>query len=199
MISLVQQDLLIRLQKANCCNGQLASRLVDKIKIGASDVNCKLQELQVIQEMLEYLQCYRVLLEEVPSSGRITFDGEVGSVIRFKVGDDYISSNFTLVEGNEEDYPAVVLNINAYQDTFTASWNGTTLYMELEGPCDETDDIGIEVISGSVDVTLTAMDDGVCEVTESDNCLTEEQVQAMFSYIQRRCKICWQLPDSDYV
>lgn len=36
------------------------------------------------------------------------------------------------------------------------------------------------------------------DVTEEDNCLTEEQAQAIFSYMQNKCSSCFQFPGVSY-
>lgn len=65
MINLSQNDLTARVQLLQCCIGELASVLLSKIKIGSKDINCKLQELQVLQEMLDAVKCYKVLSSTV--------------------------------------------------------------------------------------------------------------------------------------
>ncbi len=100
MINLSQQDLNVRLQLTQCCISTLTNELLVKIKVGAKDVDCKLKDLQVVQEMLEALKCYNILTDEI---------------------------------------------------------------------------------------------------TETDNCLSEEQVQSMFDYIASKCKTCFQYPGFNYI
>ena len=59
-MDLTQEEINIRLQRIQCCIGQKGADLLSKIKIGAKDVNCKLQELQVLEGMMEALKCYKI-------------------------------------------------------------------------------------------------------------------------------------------
>jgi hypothetical protein len=65
MINLTQDDINVRLQLIQCCIGRKATSLLNKIKIGSKDVNCKLNEILVLQRMIKYLKCYNVLSDDV--------------------------------------------------------------------------------------------------------------------------------------
>lgn len=192
MANLNQTDLDVRNQLTACKFSILSKKFADDLKYGRSCTVKDRENLLLLNIYLEILQCYRVLTDEVLSTGTILFSGDPDSVIRFKVGNTYISSNFTLVEGDEEDYPALVLNINAYQEDFVASWDEVSLSMDIEGPCNESDSLTIEVISGSVDSTLTGMIEGTCGITEDDNCFTEDEIQTIIGKIEDLADICFQ-------
>lgn len=57
-IDLNETDFKVRLQKTQCCIGVLTNELVNKIKIGSSDIECKLIQLKILQNMLKYIKCY---------------------------------------------------------------------------------------------------------------------------------------------
>lgn len=57
-IGLNETDYIVRLQLAACCIGTLTNELVNKVKIGAEDVDCKMLQLKILQNMLKYIKCY---------------------------------------------------------------------------------------------------------------------------------------------
>lgn len=73
MINLTSQDITVRIQLTNRWIGNYTVSLLNKIKIGDKDVDCKLQELQVIQKMLKYLKEYKALTNViVPADNCLT-------------------------------------------------------------------------------------------------------------------------------
>jgi hypothetical protein len=57
-IKLTTEELKIKLQVGTICIAKLTKNLLDKIKIGSSDSECKLLELQILQSLLKYIRCY---------------------------------------------------------------------------------------------------------------------------------------------
>jgi len=195
-MSISQQDLNVRLQLLNCCIGTMAGILVDKIKIGAKDVNCKLQELQVLQRMLKYIQCYKVSIEEVQSVGGFQITVlNIGYTLEIFVNGVSITGVQTAVTTNRNTtMHALVDIINAYQSVYTASINetGDLHSVILHGPCEggivtyETDSL-----DGNIEVSTTDLEGGVCG-EEYDNCLTETQLLSMIDWMATKCGICFQ-------
>lgn len=64
LISLNQTDFNVRIWLIESQIATLTSKLVDKIKIGAEDVSCKMDDLEIIQNMFEYLTCYNLNSED---------------------------------------------------------------------------------------------------------------------------------------
>lgn len=63
-IKLTEAELVIRLQVGQICIAKLTKTLLNKIKIGSNDSECKLLELQMLQNILKYLKCYDVLRDD---------------------------------------------------------------------------------------------------------------------------------------
>lgn len=196
MIELNQQDLNVRLQLANCCIGEQTAELLDKIKIGSKDVNCKLQNLQVMQNMIKYLKCYDVTLEEVNATGTIQINNisdELGSC-NVTINGITISGtyNFTNTDTNEQTI-GLVNQINSYQLVYTATVNTDNVqyFIEITGNCNNY----LIEVEGDGTFVVEGLENGICL---SNNCLTEEQVQTMFIWIGKKCNICYQMPGFDY-
>lgn len=86
MINLTQNDLTYRLRTLNCCIASKSIDLLNKIKIGAYDVNCKLSDLQVLQGMLDSVSCYQVLGNGITEADNCLTEAEVQSIF------DYMNS-----------------------------------------------------------------------------------------------------------
>jgi len=192
---LTQQDLDVRLQLINCCIGEKTADLLAKIKIGAKTVPCKLQELQIMQEMIEILKCYDVTLEEVLATGSITMNtSTLDTTINVSVGGISISGDLVITTSDTNEQMTILCDlINSYQSTYVAVLNtdNVSYIIEIIGTCsnqivtvDSQDTILIENLSGGICLT--------------DNCLTEEQVQSMFNWMAKKCGICFQLPGFNY-
>lgn len=200
MESLNETDFLIRLRLASCCSGTKGSELLSKIKIGAKDVDCKLKELQIIQGMIESLKCYKVLNDtEVLATGSIeivnlvlneTFEFFINGVTL--IGPRIITTTNIAVAG-----PALTAFINSYQDVYTATYDSGTV--TLTGTC-KNYPLDVVISGGDKQSVINTTDfhGGACEITEADNCLTEEQVQSMFNYIQTKCKLCFAPLGTEY-
>lgn len=57
-IKLNDTDFNVRIQLIQCCIGKKTNELVNKIKIGSSDIDCKMREIKILQNMLKYIKCY---------------------------------------------------------------------------------------------------------------------------------------------
>jgi hypothetical protein len=57
-IGLNETDFNVRLQLSQCCIGTLTNELVNAIKIGSKDIECKLIEVRILQNMIKYIKCY---------------------------------------------------------------------------------------------------------------------------------------------
>lgn len=201
-MNLNQQDFNVRLQLINCCLGTKTSELIDKIKIGAKDSNCKLQDLQVGLNMLKYLSCYKLPIEEVQSVGSFQITTLTsGYTLEVFVDGVSITGLQTSVSNNRNASMTALVNIiNNYQTTYTAVLNTENdLYqVDIYGPCTggevtyETDARMGEIVLSTEDLT-----GGICAV-EYDNCLTEEEVYAMFDFLSKKCAICFQPPGFNY-
>ena len=195
MIELTQQDLDVRLQLASCCIGDKTTDLLAKIKIGAKTVPCKLQELQVMQEMLEYLKCYDVTLQETLATGSITMNtSTLDSVINVSVGGITITGDLVITSSDTNEQMTIIYNlINSYQSVYAATLNtdNVSYIIEIEGTCSNE----IITVESEDTILIENLTNGVCL---TDNCLTEEQVQAMFNWISRKCSICFQPPGFTY-
>ena len=196
MVSINQQDLNVRLQLVNCCLGTKASELIDKIKIGAKDSNCKLQDLQVGLNMLKYLACYKVDTEEVQSQGYFQVTtATAGFTLEIFIDGVSITGPQNITSPNRNTImTAAVAIINSYQDVYTATLDTTNdLYkVIISGPCEggiityETDATKGEIVLGVEDLS-----GGICKKIYN-NCLTEDQVLAMFDFLSTKCGICFQ-------
>ncbi len=197
MANLSQQDLDVRLQLSSCCSGTKGGELLSKIKVGSKDVNCKLQDLQVIQGMLKYLKCYKPLVEtETLATGTIEINTiDIGDSAQFFINGIPITDVSLSGTSNETTAMIALTNaINTYQTTYTAEFDplsGSKGIVRIVGTCDNNI-LSINVTSGTITTTLTGMYGGTCEVTENDNCLTEVQTQSMFNYLATKCKECFQ-------
>ena len=85
-----QQDLNVRLQLTQCAVASSTNSLLSKIKIGASDSNYKLIELQTIQGMLDAAKCYNVLGNGITEDDNCLNEDELQSIF------DYISSKLNI-------------------------------------------------------------------------------------------------------
>jgi len=192
---LTQQDLDVRLQLINCCIGEKTADLLNKIKIGAKTVPCKLQELQIMQEMVEILKCYDVTLEEVLATGSITMNTSTpDTIINVSVGGISISGDLLITTSDTNEQMSILTDvINAYQSTYTATLNtdNVSYIIEIEGTCTNQ----IITVESENTILIENLEDGVCL---TDNCLTEEQVQSMFNWMAKKCGICFQPPGFDY-
>ena len=83
MINLTQNDLSYRLRTLQCCIGELTTKLLNKIKIGAKDIDCKLNELLVLQGMIEALNCYNVLTDDVTEEDNCLTEIQVQSMFDY--------------------------------------------------------------------------------------------------------------------
>lgn len=63
-IDLNATDLKVRIQLIESKLADLTNSLVNKVKMGAEDVDCKIKELDVIGNMLEYIKCYKLDSED---------------------------------------------------------------------------------------------------------------------------------------
>jgi hypothetical protein len=86
MVNLTQNDIDVRLQTINCCIGELTNSLLIKIKIGSKDAKCKLQELQILQNMVEALKCYNILSDDVTEEDNCLTEAQAQSMF------DYMST-----------------------------------------------------------------------------------------------------------
>jgi len=104
-----------------------------------------------------------------------------------------ISNNLVLSGGTTADRLSIAADIGTFTDSVYTALVDSDGVIQITGPCDWA---AITLTTtGSIQEKTTTITEGVCP----DNCLTETQVQAMFSYIQKKCNICWQLPQVDYV
>jgi hypothetical protein len=198
MSTLTQQDFDVRLQLINCCIGNKAGTLIDKIKIGAKDVNCKLQDLEVSIKMLEYLKCYKLDIPEVQSVGSFQITTlTVGFTLEIFIDGVSITGIQTASITNRNTTMHALVNIiNSYQSTYTAVINetGDLHSVDLYGPCEggtltyETDGT-----SGEIELSLTDLEGGECAI-EYNNCLTEDQIIAMIDWMSNKCNLCFQPP-----
>jgi len=199
MSILSQQDLNVRLQLLNCCIGTKAGILVDKIKIGAKDVNCKLQDLQVMQNMLKYIQCYNVNTGDGRSSGSIQIITlNVGFTLGMTINGTELIPTFTIAT-NDRNFTmdAFVTYINSTQTTYTAVLNtDDALYsIELYGPCANADIVyTTNAPKEEVELLITDLTTEGCR----ENCLTETQVISMIDWMANKCGICFQPPGFNY-
>lgn len=193
-MSLNQTDLDVRLQLTNCCIGNLTKELLNKIKLGAKDVDCKLTTLVIIEEMLEYLKCYDTNIINISSTGSLTsYLYDTSYICSMYIGD-------TLITSGHIDTLVHVQNLLTAFDTLTGyttvlTNNGESYTISFTGDCD-SEDVRFYVNNNKSPVTYTAlMTGGLCN---SGNCLTEVQVLAMFDWISTKCKLCFQYPGFSY-
>lgn len=86
MVNLSQDDIDVRLQTIQCCIGDLTSKLITSIKIGSSKAHCQLIELQVLQGMIESVECYNVLSDDVTEEDNCLTESQVQTMF------DYMAS-----------------------------------------------------------------------------------------------------------
>ena len=197
MAVLNQTDLDVRLQTLNCCIATLSNELLNKIKIGSSDVHCKLLQLQVLQKMLKYIKCYRVEDAEVLATGAIEVDViNIGDTAQFFINGIAITPILTANSTNITTVMTGIKNaINTYSD-YTAVFPGVQRAgaVEVTGTC--TNETITMEFTGNPDseILLNGLSGGICSL----NCLTEVQVQAMLDYMATTCKSCFQHIGYDY-
>lgn len=193
---LTQQDLDVRLQLINCCIGEKTADLLAKIKIGAKTVPCKLQELQIMQEMIEILKCYDVTLEEILPFGTIDISNtDQDATINILINGISISGTYTTTSSTPStEMIALTAIINNYQDAYIATYNVANHLIEIQSTTCTNGNITITQ-TGKISILVTDLSEGVCL---TDNCITEEQVQAMFNWMAKKCGICFQLPGFNY-
>lgn len=194
-MNLTREELDLRLQNIQCCIGTMANNLLAKIKIGASDVDCKLEELQVIQRMYKYIKCFHPEDSEVLATGLIEITtiniGDVGNILIN--GSSIIGGPQTVLTTDVQDNMETLVElINNSQDVYVGTYNpvkGENGVMEITGTCNN--DILTFTLVGSAqsNVNVEGLTGGECEY----NCLTEDQVKSMLDYIATKCKHCHSL------
>lgn len=63
-IELNETDFKVRLQLIESKLADLTNTLVNKVKIGAEDLDCRISELEIIGNMLDYIRCYELDFEK---------------------------------------------------------------------------------------------------------------------------------------
>lgn len=192
-MNLTESELILRLQNLQCCIGTLSNQLLNNIKIGATNVDCKLQELQVLERFFKYLKCYKI--EDTLSAGaiNITYFNK-GSGLLITVGETNISSGATVGANNANEFSTILVDdINSFQTVYVATLDtsGELYTISISGPCD-AGELGILMIGlGPVEYTFSGMTGGVC--SSDINCLTEDEVMSMLDYSATKCKQCFEL------
>lgn len=197
MIDLNQQDLNVRLQLTNCCVGEKTVNLLAKVKIGSKDVDCKLQELQVLQEMLKYLKCYDVNAVDVLATGTVEINViPAGSTINVLVNGISISGLYTRTSAIQStEMINLTAQINAFQSFYMAVFDplqGAFGKIVITSKICNSQLLQATIVNATV--TLNGLT-GIC----SANCLTEIQAQAMFDWISKKCDTCFKSPGFSYI
>jgi hypothetical protein len=191
-----QTDFTVRLQTINCCISTLTNQLLTKIKIGSKDVDCKLKELQVIQEMFEVLKCYNVN-DETLSTGIIEIiEINPGDVVSIFIGGTLIGTG-TAGGSNEANAMIGLANIiNATQTVYTATFDPdySKGAIRITGICNNLPITYTLVGDPGSEIIVTGLTGGVC----INNCLTDTQVSSMMDYIFTKCGECIPLPGITY-
>ncbi len=193
-MNLTSSEFELRLTNLQCCIATMSNNLLNKIKIGSKDVECKLNELLVIQRMYKYLKCFHTEDSEILATGTIEIDVVVvGDIVDFLInGTSIIGGPRTVANGNVTTLMTnLALLINDSQDTYTAVYNGDKRggIVEITGTCNN--DILTYTFEGSEQssITVLGLTGGECV----ENCLTEAQVESMLDYLATKCKHCFTL------
>ena len=196
MANITQDSLNIRLQKLICCIGTLGGEIQGMIAVGNNCYKEKLKKLKILIGYLEALECYS-LAEETLATATFTFLGTPGTgtgTINFYINGVSISGDFEVIPGTILDNNTALANqINNTQSTYVASIDNDTGNVIITGTCSNFE------FSAIIDNNRTGW--GI-EYTEGiggicvDNCLTEEQVLAMFDRVSNYCDICF--PNAEY-
>jgi hypothetical protein len=188
---ITQENLNIRLQRLNCCIGNLGGEVQGLIAIGDSCYKEKLAILKVLQGYLEALQCYTLNTNVTTASGSITLDSlfvndEILQVLADGVP---IMEPVTLVFDPIYSFNSIVAAINDY-GTYSAEVAIDFKSMIIASTsCDNPTLTFLNPITG---VTLSGFEGGLC----LENCLTEKQILTMFDKVSEYCNICF--PNSEY-
>lgn len=193
MANITQDSLNIRLQKLICCIGTLGGEIQGMIAVGNDCYKEKLEKLKILVGYLNALECYS-LDEPTLATGYIQLFGSfTGGSVDVSVNNISISGIYDMTNSSAAvEMTQLAAQINDYQSTYVAEYDVDTNRINITGTCNDQD-LSVEEIDktawGSGAVGLTG---GICV----DNCLTEEQVLAMFDRVSKYCDICF--PSAQY-
>lgn len=207
-MTFTEDDIEVRLANAKCCAGNLAYKTANAFKYGLSTSKCLLKQLELLEIYIEALCKYQALInEETVSTGTIIITGGTGSTVRGKIN-GVIISEYTAIDVDPK-ITASNLNdgINSFEQTtglptYTSTVQDVTLTISASrGTGSEPNgyQTTLEPTAGTVIYTTTDFSEGENEVTEKDNCITEEEMQDLFEQINIICKSCSASPNTTYI
>lgn len=215
MDNLSQQDLDVRLQWLGCCLADKAHSVANSYRIGKNCADEHMVELQLMVALMEVLTCYNILVTgvtEVLATTSIPNFESVNSAINYAVSIDstsIVATTAAVVDGtNLATQIAAAINAGTGTHGYTASTSGTgKMNLIIVAPVGSgatantyiatvtTDPGGIATdVSGNFSGGVTAVE----EVTEEDNCITEEEAQNIVEYLGNKCEICFAPIGYDY-
>lgn len=188
MANITQDSLNIRLQKLICCIGTLGGEIQGMIAVGNDCYKEKLKKLKILVGYLNALQCYSLNEPTLATGYVVIFGIPSGGSLEVFINNLSISGPYTMTNGTAAyEMQQLANQINDYQSTYVAEYSALDARINITGTCgnptlslEEVDKTGW----GSGSAGLTG---GICV----DNCLTEEQVLAMFDRVSTYCDICY--------
>lgn len=205
-MALNQTDLDVRIQQAVCCAGKEAKKLSQFYMYGSDCKEEQLDKLTLLNAYIDILRCYNVQADDDTDwEYYIVYemaDGvSVGDVFEIFAGGSLLLS-YTAASTNV----CTVFNAIAAALTLITGVSGratcgeTLSRIVITVPCEDAP-VFVKITridNTEVYIPLQVSVEGKCETGDSDNCVTEEQIETIVENIAKMCKICFQAPGFAY-
>lgn len=207
-MALSQQDIDVRLQQLGCCIGAEAKKLANYYMYGSECKEEQLQKLTLLNAYADMLSCYSVQATANTDNIFLVSFTDVyktnflaGNIVHFYLGDGEVYT-YTVTGGvactEINDIANGITNLPDLGDIIevSAACNGSKAEVFIETTCGAKD---LQVIMTQVidEVTYETIipvqlyQEGKCETTDDDNCITEDQVNTIVENIAKTCKKCF--------
>lgn len=182
----------IRLQKLECCLGNLAGEISNQLAIGGC-FDEKLEKLKLLTGYFETLKCYSIKSDTL-ATGTIQITAIGDGTINVLVNGITISGIYNVIKNTVcESMSILTQQINSIQSIYIATYtvlNTGQCIISLTGKC-TNETLSVET-TGLNTVSVSGLSGGNC----IGNCITEEKVLDMFETVSEYCEICF--PNENY-